>query len=172
MDPHLVQWLIGLSYHTCIEWSICNPFHLAKAHNRQNGRYVLMYCGLVRAWGTQMQSKLSEMLQIIGTRGLMMLCVSIKQAGCCLQKWLLSFIANISKFLSAKVAKNSPKWALMVEPSILNVFIKIKHHFVKINLHSSRESYQPITFTICCQTGNGWKQQPLMNSPKPFNNVA
>ncbi len=34
----------------------------------------------------------------------------------------------------------------MVEPSILNVFIKIKHHFVKINLQSSTESYQPITF--------------------------
>ncbi len=38
------------------------------------------------------------------------------------------------------------QWVLMVEPSILNVFIKIKHHFVKINLQSSTESYQPITF--------------------------
>ncbi len=34
----------------------------------------------------------------------------------------------------------------MVEPLILNVFIKIKHHFVKINLQSSTESCQPITF--------------------------
>ncbi len=34
----------------------------------------------------------------------------------------------------------------MVEPSILNVFIKLKQHFVKINLQSSTESYQPITF--------------------------
>ncbi len=34
----------------------------------------------------------------------------------------------------------------MVEPSTLNVFIKIKHNFVKINLKSPTESYQPITF--------------------------
>ncbi len=34
----------------------------------------------------------------------------------------------------------------MVEPLILIVFIKIKHHFVKINLKSSKESYQLITF--------------------------
>ncbi len=40
----------------------------------------------------------------------------------------------------------------MVEPSTLNVFIKIKHHFVKINLQSPRESYQPITFANHHQT--------------------
>ncbi len=34
----------------------------------------------------------------------------------------------------------------MIDPSILNVFIKIKHHIVKIYLQSSTESYQPITF--------------------------
>ncbi len=41
----------------------------------------------------------------------------------------------------------------MVEPLILNVFIKIKHHFVKVNLQSPTESYQPITSAICRQTG-------------------
>ncbi len=39
----------------------------------------------------------------------------------------------------------------MLEPSILNVFIKIKHHFGKINFKLSTESYQPITFANCCQ---------------------
>ncbi len=39
----------------------------------------------------------------------------------------------------------------MVEPSILNVFIKIKYHFVKIILQSSTESYEPITFANHCQ---------------------
>ncbi len=34
----------------------------------------------------------------------------------------------------------------MEEPSILNVFINIKHHFIKINLQLSTESYQLITF--------------------------
>ncbi len=36
----------------------------------------------------------------------------------------------------------------MVEPLILNLFIKIKHHFVKINLQSPTESYQLITLAI------------------------
>ncbi len=59
------------------------------------------------------------------------------------------------------MAKNSLKWVLMVEPWILNVFIKIKYHFVKINLQSPTESYQLITFAICCWTGSGWKQLSL-----------
>ncbi len=51
------------------------------------------------------------------------------------------------------------QWVLMIETSILNVFIKIRHHFVKINLQSPTESYQLITFAICRRTGSGWKQQ-------------
>ncbi len=35
-----------------------------------------------------------------------------------------------------EVAKYSLQWVLMVEPSIFNVFIKINHHFVKINLQN------------------------------------
>ncbi len=38
------------------------------------------------------------------------------------------------------VNSSERQWVLMVEPSILNVFIKIKH-FVKINLQLSTESY-------------------------------
>ncbi len=38
----------------------------------------------------------------------------------------------------------------MVEPLILNALIKIKHHCVKINLQSSTEAYQPITFSNHC----------------------
>ncbi len=34
----------------------------------------------------------------------------------------------------------------MEEPSTLDVFIKIKHHFIKINLQSPTGSYQLITF--------------------------
>ncbi len=46
----------------------------------------------------------------------------------------------------------------MVEPSILNVFIKIKHHFVllkstynHLHVHVHTESYQLITFSNCRQ---------------------
>ncbi len=51
------------------------------------------------------------------------------------------------------------QWVLMIETSILNGFIKIRHHFVKINQQSPTESYQLITFAICRRTGSGWKQQ-------------
>ncbi len=60
----------------------------------------------------------------------------------------------------AKVYVHSERqWVLMIEPSILKVFIKIKHHFVKINLQSPTESYEPFTFAICRRTGSGWNQQ-------------
>ncbi len=68
---------------------------------------------------------------------------------------MVILIVNISEFLAAK---NSLEWVLMVKSLILNVFINIKHHFVKINLQSPSESYQPITFAICPRTGSGWKQ--------------
>ncbi len=50
----------------------------------------------------------------------------------------------------------------MIEPSILNVFVKIKHHFVKINLQSSTESYQPITFANHSQV---WIIDTLVKKP-------
>ncbi len=42
----------------------------------------------------------------------------------------------------------------MVEPSIFNVFIKIKHHLVKINLLFSTDSNQLITFANHHQVWN------------------
>ncbi len=73
--------------------------------------------------------------------------------------------------------ENSLKWVLMVEPLTLNVFIKVKHHVVKINLQSPTECYQPITFAICCRTRSRRKQQLSLKVwsielAKTFNNVA
>ncbi len=51
----------------------------------------------------------------------------------------------------------------MVEPSILNILIKTKHHFVKIiNLQSFTESYQPNRRQV-------WSIDTLA---KPFKNIA
>ncbi len=55
----------------------------------------------------------------------------------------------------------------MVEPSILNVFIKIKQHFVKINLQSPTESYQQIPFANHRQV---WSIDTL--AIKSFNNIV
>ncbi len=48
--------------------------------------------------------------------------------------------------LPYNITDSKRQCVLMVERSILNVFIEIKHYFVKINLQSSTESYQLITF--------------------------
>ncbi len=54
------------------------------------------------------------------------------------------------QFLKANVSEFFAK----VKPSTVNVFIKIKHYFVKINLQSPIESYQLITFANHRQTGS------------------
>ncbi len=74
-------------------------------------------------------------------------------------EWAMLHINERQWAFGRKVAKNSLEWVIMVEPSILNVFIKIKHYFVKstynhLHVHAATESYQPITFVNRCHAWN------------------